>query len=246
MHEGVPCDQDVTLCCYNSAKWCPDGLDSATCVVDNGGEQSRCYALLSCEDASHRVSSCGTEITVLLYYLQTAYPIGDRRSFPTQMTDAHAMAPFPNAIAFNWATLIVLTFGNLGALDFQARCMAAKSAKIATMGCLIAGALCIILGVPFAYLGSIARIYYGPDSTRASYETDVRCTDVLFPFFFDGDGHTSIFRSLKSLPCFLCIPARSPVTLLWGYQPVPFGCPTPTRSSNYSPTRCPHSSVDGV
>ena len=89
------------------------------------------------------------------------------------MTDAHAMAPFPNAITFNWATLIVLTFGNLGALDFQARCMAAESGKVATIGCIIAGCLCLLLGVPFAYLGSIARIYYGPDSARASFETDV-------------------------------------------------------------------------
>jgi Na+/proline symporter len=99
------------------------------------------------------------------------------------MTDAHAMAPFPNAIVFNWVTLIVLAFGNMGALDFQARCMAAKSAKIATIGCLVAGVLCIILGVPFAYLGSIARLYYGPDTTRASYETDVRYIDVSFPFY---------------------------------------------------------------
>ena len=89
------------------------------------------------------------------------------------MTDAHAMAPFPNSIVFNWATLIVLAFGNMGALDFQARCMAAKSAKIATIGCFVAGCLCIILGVPFTYLGSIARVYYGPDTTNASYETDV-------------------------------------------------------------------------
>ncbi|KAL3762641.1 hypothetical protein ACHAW5_007212 [Stephanodiscus triporus] len=137
MYEGVPCTQDATLCCYNASKWCPDGVGSATCVMDNG-----------------------------------AYPIGDQRSFPNQMTDAHAMAPFPNSIVFNWATLIVLAFGNMGALDFQARCMAAKSAKIATIGCFIAGVLCIILGVPFAYLGSIARIYYGPDTTNASYETD--------------------------------------------------------------------------
>jgi hypothetical protein len=112
-----------------------------------------------------------------------AYPIGDQRTFPNQMTDAHAMAPFPNAIVFNWVTLIVLAFGNMGALDFQARCMAAKSAKIATIGCLVAGVLCIILGVPFAYLGSIARLYYGPDTARASYETDVRYIDVSFPFY---------------------------------------------------------------
>jgi hypothetical protein len=38
MYQGVPCTQDATLCCYNAAKWCPDGVDSATCEVDNGGE----------------------------------------------------------------------------------------------------------------------------------------------------------------------------------------------------------------
>jgi hypothetical protein len=38
MHDGVPCTQDATLCCYNAAKWCPDGVGGATCEIDNGGE----------------------------------------------------------------------------------------------------------------------------------------------------------------------------------------------------------------
>ena len=134
------------------------------------------------EVLSNRIYFAGTKIALLSNIYKIAYPNGDQRTFPNQMRDAHAMAPFPNAIVFNWATLIVLAFGNMGALDFQARCMAAKSAKIATIGCLVAGVLCIILGVPFAYLGSIARLYYGPDTTRASYETDVRYIDVSFPF----------------------------------------------------------------
>ena len=37
-----------------------------------------------------------------------------------QMTDANALDPIPNAIFFNWATIFVLAFGNLAALDFQA------------------------------------------------------------------------------------------------------------------------------
>ena len=140
LYDGVPCAQDATLCCYNAAKWCPDG---GTCVTDNG-----------------------------------AYPVGDMRMFPTQMIEAGAMYPFPNAILFNWSQLIVLAFGNMGALDFQARCMASKSARIATIGCIVSGILCIVVGVPFSFLGSIARIYYGPDSQYASYETDVRYINI--------------------------------------------------------------------
>jgi hypothetical protein len=42
------------------------------------------------------------------------------------MTDAEALAPFPNAILWNWATIVILGIGNLGALDFQSRCMAGE------------------------------------------------------------------------------------------------------------------------
>lgn len=35
------------------------------------------------------------------------------------MMDIDAYNPFPNAILFNWATIFVLGFGNLAALDFQ-------------------------------------------------------------------------------------------------------------------------------
>lgn len=101
-----------------------------------------------------------------------AYPFGDLRIFPDQMTNAHSLTPFPNAIMFNWATIFVLGFGNLAALDFQARCMASKTPKVATIGCAIAGCLTFIVGIPFAYLGAITRHHYGPDSARASFETD--------------------------------------------------------------------------
>lgn len=101
-----------------------------------------------------------------------AYPIGDMRVFPDQMTNAHSLYPFPNAIFWDWATIFVLGFGNLAALDFQARCMASKSPSVATIGCAIAGCLTFFVGIPFAYLGSITRVDYGPDSARAAFETD--------------------------------------------------------------------------
>jgi hypothetical protein len=55
-----------------------------------------------------------------------AYPVGDKPIYEGQMTDANALAPFPNAIFWNWATIIILGIGNLGALDFQGRCMAGE------------------------------------------------------------------------------------------------------------------------
>ncbi|KAL7468369.1 hypothetical protein ACHAXS_008592 [Conticribra weissflogii] len=134
MYDGVPCEYDVSACCYNTEKWCPS---DDQCFYDNG-----------------------------------AYPFGDQRHFHDQMTSAYSLSPFPNALVFNWATIFVLSFGNLAALDFQARCMASKTAKVATIGCLLAGCLTFMVGVPFAYLGSITRVHYGPDSARASFETD--------------------------------------------------------------------------
>lgn len=86
-----------------------------------------------------------------------AYPIGDKRVFANQMTDVLALTPFPNAILWNWATIFILGFGNLAALDFQARAFASKSPRVATVGCVIAGVITLVIGVPFSYLGAITR-----------------------------------------------------------------------------------------
>lgn len=85
------------------------------------------------------------------------YPVGDMQVYPGQMTDALALTPFLNAILWNWATIFILGFGNLAALDFQVRCMASKTAKIAKYGCLVAGCITFLIGVPFSFLGSITR-----------------------------------------------------------------------------------------
>jgi Na+/proline symporter len=107
-----------------------------------------------------------------------AYPLGDKQIFDNQMTDPYSLTPFPNAIFWNWATIFILAFGNLAALDFQARCMAAKSPLHARIGCIIGGCLTFFVGIPFAYLGAITRYYYGPDSPYAEFEAD-SCSKIL-------------------------------------------------------------------
>jgi len=90
-------------------------------------------------------------------YDRGAYPAGDRMVYSDQMTNAQALDPFPNAILWNWATIFILAFGNLGALDFQVRCMASKTPRVARIGCIIGGLFTFFIGIPFAYLGPIVR-----------------------------------------------------------------------------------------
>jgi hypothetical protein len=90
-------------------------------------------------------------------YDRGAYPIGDQQIYAGQMTDHLSLAPFPNAIFWNWATIIILAFGNVAALDFQARCMASKTPRNARLGCIFGGMVTIFVGIPFSHLGAIAR-----------------------------------------------------------------------------------------
>lgn len=90
-------------------------------------------------------------------YDRGAYPVGDQQVYRGQMTNRLALSPLPNSILWNWATIFILGFGNMAALDFQARCMASKTEKVAKMGCYIAGCVTLLVGVPFSFLGSIVR-----------------------------------------------------------------------------------------
>jgi len=101
-----------------------------------------------------------------------AYPLGDSAVFEEGMSDKDSYDPIPNAIMLNWATVIVLAFGNLGALDFQARVFASKGPKTAIAGCLIAGCITFIVGVPFAYISGATRALYGPSSPYAEFVAD--------------------------------------------------------------------------
>lgn len=138
--------------------------DGVPCTNQPG---SMCYnTALHCPDADNCVADNG------------AYPFGDKPIFDNQMSDPWALTPFPNAIFFNWATIFVLGFGNLAALDFQARCMAAKTPSTARIGCIIAGCMTFFVGIPFAYMGAITRYYFGPDSIYAEFEAD-SCSKIL-------------------------------------------------------------------
>lgn len=86
-----------------------------------------------------------------------AYPLGDQREYSDQMTSHLSLSPYPNAIFWNWATLFILCFGNLGALDSQARCMSSRSPISSSISCVIAAVLTIVVGVPLSYLGAIVR-----------------------------------------------------------------------------------------
>jgi len=144
--------------------------DDATCEMYNGvpcdnNEGACCYNVSeNCPDGNADSPDCAAD--------NGAYPFGDLPVFNNQMTEAHSMTPFPNAIMFNWATIFVLAFGNLAALDFQARCMASRTPRIATIGCFLGGLLTFFVGIPFSYLGAITRLYYGPDSATADFTTD--------------------------------------------------------------------------
>ena len=105
------------------------------------------------------------------------------------MFDSLSLAPFPNALVWNWATIFVLGFGNIAALDFQARCMASKTPRTAKIGCLLAGCLTFFVGIPFGYLGAITRVYYGPDSARADFVTDVRNLNLLLSLLYHFFPH---------------------------------------------------------
>eukprot|EP00977_Amphora_coffeiformis_P005255 scaffold1123_cov168-Amphora_coffeaeformis.AAC.23 len=107
-----------------------------------------------------------------------AYPFGDKRQFIDQQFNPQALSPFPNAIYFNWATMIILALGNLAAIDFQVRCMAAQTPRTSTLGCIIGGAFTFFIGIPFSYVGALMRVPYGPDSARAVFEAD-SCSEIL-------------------------------------------------------------------
>lgn len=169
-----------------------------------------------------------------------AYPVGDQRIFSDQMSNFRALTPFPNAIFWNWATIFILGFGNLAALDFQARCMASKTPRTARIGCIIGGLFTFLIGIPFAYMGAIsryvARVVLCPSGTRTLVLAAGRRRTVphhvcLTPYLF-----------------YCCVPLRTECTTVripstpnsrWTRVSVSWPCP-PVASG--SPTRTPLSS----
>lgn len=171
LYEGVACVNDPSAWCYNAAKWCPSADD---CTADNGaypfGDQAIFYSEMS---DPHGLTPFPNAI---FFNWATIFMCAPRRPSSCTRQPERTPHPFPNP---RLASIrCSLGFGNLAALDFQARCMAAKTEFIATAGCLIAGCLTFFTGIPFAYLGAITRYYYGPDSIHAAFEADT-CSKAL-------------------------------------------------------------------
>lgn len=78
--------------------------------------------------------------------------------FDDGMMDIDAYGPFPNAILFNWATIFVLGFGNLAALDFQVQ--------------LILHILCPILKVNHIIQTAWRDLLFLKESTRYTIVTE--------------------------------------------------------------------------
>ena len=87
---------------------------------------------------------------------------------------------FPHLISQAFS-IFILGIGNLGALDFQARCMASKTPTTARLGCIIGGLFTFFIGIPFAYAGAITRVYYGPDSVHGEFEADSCAVQLGLP-----------------------------------------------------------------
>jgi len=121
-----------------------------------------------------------------------AYPLGDKPVFAEGMTNADSYDPIPNAIVLNWATIIVLAFGNLMALDFQARCMAAKSPSVAKWGCIIAGLVAGIIGVINTFNSGTTRALYGPSSPHAEFVANSCSADITVIGCFGGNSCNAV------------------------------------------------------
>ena len=94
-------------------------------TIQRSGAQMMTTAQLIMEVRSYKVAAIKfmstlnsrSNIAYLLNSFFQAYPFGDQRVFSDQMTNAHSLTPFPNAVVFDWATIFVLGFGNLAALE---------------------------------------------------------------------------------------------------------------------------------
>merc|ERR1719171_2240441 len=107
-----------------------------------------------------------------------AYPVGDVPVINEGMTNPDSYDPIPNAIFFNWATIFVLAFGNCMALDFQARCFAARSPSVARWGCILAGIIPGTLGVLNTLNAGTTRALYGPSSPHAEFVANSCSADI--------------------------------------------------------------------
>lgn len=133
--------------------------------------------------------------------VSVAYPVGDMPVIGAGLTDPDSYDPIPNAIFFNWATVIVLAFGNCMALDFNARCFAAKSGKTAQISCILAGIIAGIVGVFNTWNAGTMRALYGPSSPHAEFVANSCSADITVIGCFGGAAaDPSLNKTCNAVP----------------------------------------------
>uniref|UniRef100_A0A7S0FMD7 Uncharacterized protein n=1 Tax=Pyrodinium bahamense TaxID=73915 RepID=A0A7S0FMD7_9DINO len=133
--------------------------------------------------------------------VSAAYPIGDAPVHGAGLGDPDSYDPIPNAIFFNWATMIVLALGNCMALDFQARVFAAKDGKTARIACLIAGVVAGALGTFNTFNGGVTRALYGPSSPHAEFVANSCSADItVIGCFGAAAGDPSLNKTCNAVP----------------------------------------------
>mmetsp|Transcript_86510 Transcript_86510/g.253219 ORF Transcript_86510/g.253219 Transcript_86510/m.253219 type:complete len:919 (-) Transcript_86510:3-2759(-) len=130
-----------------------------------------------------------------------AYPVGDSTVIGAGASDPDSYDPIPNAIFFNWATVIVLALGNCMALDFQARCFSAKSGNAARIGCIIAGIVAGLIGLFNTLNAGTTRALYGPSSPHAEFVANSCSADITVIGCFGGAAaDPSLGKTCNAVP----------------------------------------------
>lgn len=127
-----------------------------------------------------------------------AYPIGDSQQVGNQMGHADALDPIPNAIVLNWATIIVLGFGNLCALDFQARVFGSRTPRIAVIGCVAGGLISWAIGILFSFNSGAVRALYGPSSPYAEFVADSCSKDITIIGCFGPGCNATVMQGVPT------------------------------------------------
>ena len=115
----------------------------------------------------------------------------------SEMTNFNGLAPFPNGVFYNWATIFILGFGNLSALDFQVRM------RCDPRNCGVPSSICpvlpmIVLAVPCSRDGiSAGRIYLNHVVMCLMFV--MICTGSLHGLLDPQDCHLRLHRSWDPL-----------------------------------------------
>ncbi len=86
-------------------------------------------------------------------------------SVPASFTDMSGLMSREQGSLVNWASLVSLALGDVVAIDFIQRVIAADSARTAKRGCYIAGVITLTIGLMVTFIG-LAAFHFGTPESR--------------------------------------------------------------------------------